>query len=139
MRRRRIARDDILQAVRRRWVFVILGPSLLLLVGSLVAVLLAPHPIPRAASPVQRLYLERCASCHGANGKGSWRATLFLIHPGDLTDPGQMGGLTDDFLLAVIKEGGAPVGKPGMPAYGFHLSDEQIRMLIQYLRGMARP
>lgn len=117
---------------------MILGPSVLLLVGSLGAVLFAPHPIPLSATPAQRLYLERCAHCHGADGKGSWRATLLLIHPGDLTDPGTIGGLSDDYLLALIKEGGAPVGKPGMPAYGFHLSDEQIRMLIAHLRSMAR-
>lgn len=123
--------------MKRRWLLVILGPSVALLLGSLGAVLFAPHPIPRAATPVQRLYLERCASCHGASGKGSWRATLFLINPGDFTDPKHLGALSDDYLLAVIKEGGAPVGKPGMPAYGFHLSDEQIRLLIGYLRGMA--
>ena len=90
--------------------------------------------MPKTATPAQQIYLTHCATCHGADGRGSWRATLFLIRPGDLTDPRRTAALTDDYLFGLVKHGGAPIGQPGMPAFGFHLTDEQIRALVAYLR-----
>ena len=86
----------------------------------------------------QRLYLSNCATCHGARGDGSWRATVFLMRPGDLTDPRTMDALSDEYLHTLIKNGGATLGKPGMPAFGFHLTDEQIGELIRHLRTLPR-
>jgi cytochrome c553 len=123
-------------AVRQRWLWIIVGPALFLLIGSAIALFLVPHPIPRTATPVQRAYLGLCAECHGANGQGSWRATFLGIHPGHLSDPQTLRGRSDDFLFNLIKHGGAPIGKPGMPAFGFHLSDEQIRELVRYVRAL---
>ena len=123
--------------MRSKWILLVAGPSLALLVGSFLAVLLLPHPVPRAATRAQRLYLSNCATCHGANGQGSWRATIFLMRPGNLADPRTLDPLSDEYLIALIKNGGAPLGKPGMPAFGFHLSDDAIRELIAYLRTMA--
>jgi mono/diheme cytochrome c family protein len=120
--------------VRVKWLLVILGPSLLMIAGSIVALLLLPHPVPKTATGAQRVYLTHCASCHGADGHGSWRATLFLLRPGNLADEAAVGALTDDYLFALIKHGGGSLGKPGMPAFGFHLSDEQIRALVSYVR-----
>jgi mono/diheme cytochrome c family protein len=124
--------------VKRRWLLIVFGPALVLLLGSAAALVALPHPIPKNATPVQRLYLSHCAECHGANGHGSWRATLFMIRPGDLTRPGRL-AKPDDYLVAVIEKGGAPFGKPGMPAFGFHLSDEQVRELIRYIRALPGP
>ena len=115
---------------------IVAGPTLFLLVGSALGLLFLPHPIPRTATPVQRLYLGRCAECHGANGHGSWRATLFLIRPGDLANPATLQGKSDQYVFDLVKHGGASIGKPGMPAFGFHLSDEQIRELVGYVRGL---
>lgn len=128
----------ILRPVRRAWLLVILGPSIALMAATFVAVLFLPHPIPKTATPAQRLYLANCASCHGANGRGSWRATLFLMRPGNLADPRTLAPLSDDYLLSLIKNGGAALGTPGMPAFGFHLSDGEIRQLIAYIRGLPR-
>jgi len=122
--------------VRQRWLLIILGPALVLLLGSVLTLLFVPHPIPKTATPVQRLYLGLCAECHGANGHGSWRATLFLIRPGDLADARTLAGKSDEYLLNLIRNGGATIGKPGMPAFGFHLSDEQIRELVRYVRAL---
>ena len=116
-----------------------MGPALLFLVGSAVALLALPHPIPKNATPVQRLYLSECAGCHGANGHGSWRATLVLIRPGSLADRRTLEGVSDAFIFDLIKHGGAPIGKPGMPAFGFHLTDEQIRGLVRYVRTLPGP
>jgi mono/diheme cytochrome c family protein len=86
---------------------------------------------------VQRTYLTRCAPCHGANGHGSWRATIFFIRPGDLTDRRAMAQLSDDYIFSLIKNGGAAIGKPGMPAFGYHLSDPEIRALVAYVRTLS--
>ena len=91
----------------------------------------------RNAAPSQRLYLTYCAECHGANGHGSWRAALFLLRPGDLADPNTLAPLSDDYLIDLVKHGGAPIGKPGMPAFGYHLSDEQIREVVAYVRTLS--
>lgn len=125
----------MLRPVRRRlWLLIILGPSAVFVIGSLIAMLVLPHPVPKNATPAQRLYLANCATCHGADGRGSWRAAVFLMRPGNLTDARTLSGLTDDYLLGLIKNGGATLGRPGMPAFGFHLSDADIRELIAYLR-----
>jgi len=118
---------------------IVAGPALFLLTGSVVALLVLPHPIPRTASPAQRLYLGHCAGCHGANGHGSWRATLVLIHPGDLGDRRTLEGRSDAYIFDLIKHGGAPIGRPGMPAFGFHLTDEQTRELVRYVRTLPGP
>jgi len=121
---------------RLRWLLVIVGPPLVLLIGSVLALLFLPHPIPKNATPAQRLYLRYCAECHGANGHGSWRATLFLLKPGDLADARTVDRLSDEYLFSLIKNGGATVGKPGMPAFGYHLSGEQIGEIVRYVRNL---
>jgi mono/diheme cytochrome c family protein len=108
-----------------------------LLAAGLAWVLDTPRPHP-GASRAERVFLGLCAECHGADGRGSWRATLFLIRPGDLTDPSQMRGDSDEFLASIIKNGGAPIGRPGMPAFGTALSDEEIRELVTYIRALVR-
>ena len=120
--------------MRQRWLLIILGPALVFLLGSVLALLFLPHPIPKTATRAQRLYLSHCAECHGANGHGSWRATIFLIRPGDLGDPRTLAGKSDEYLFDLIKNGGAAIGKPGMPSFGFHLTDEEIRELIRHVR-----
>ena len=129
----------MLRRVKAKWLLVILAPTLLLLAGSILAILFLPHPIPKTATAVQRLYLTRCATCHGANGRGSWRATIFLIQPGDLTDREAMSRLSDDYLFGIIKDGGATIGKPGMPAFGYHLTDPEIRALAAHARALSAP
>ncbi len=105
--------------------------------GGLAWLLDTPSPRP-GASRAERLWVALCAECHGADGRGSWRATLFLIHPGDLTDATATGRQTDQYLFDVVKEGGSPIGRPGMPAFGAALKDEDIRELVAYLRGLGR-
>ena len=113
----------------------------LILVASLAAILIAVFlhdaPPPPGAPAGQELYARFCASCHGPSGRGSWRAMLSLIRPGNLTDRSRMQGLTDQYLADLIKHGGAPIGKPGMPAFGFHLTDDEIRELAAYVRSLS--
>lgn len=86
------------------------------------------------------LYLVHCATCHGESGRGdSWRARLLFLRPGDLTDRERMSALPDQFLFDLIKQGGASFGKPGMPSFGYHLTDEEVRALVTYVRSLAAP
>jgi len=127
----------MLRRVRAKWLLVILTPTLLLLGGSVLALLFLPHPIPKKATPAQRAYLANCAPCHAANGRGSWRATIFLIRPGNLTDSKAIAALPDDYLFTLVKNGGATIGKPGMPAFGYHLTDDEIHALVAYVRTLS--
>lgn len=112
--------------------------AITLFAWGLARVLDTPKP-PPGAPRAQRLYYTLCAECHGTDGRGSWRAALFLIRPGDLSDATRLSQRSDTYLFDLIKHGGAPMGRPGMPAFGFHLSDADIEALVQYLRWLPRP
>ena len=107
-----------------------------LFTGGLAWLLDTPKP-PPGADRGERLYYAFCASCHGVDGRGSWRAALFLVRPGDLTDPNRITARADPYLFDIIKHGGSPIGRPGMPAFGSTLSDEDITLLVQYVRKRA--
>jgi mono/diheme cytochrome c family protein len=107
-----------------------------LFAGGLAWVLNDPRP-PAGAPRGERLYYTFCAGCHGVDGRGSWRAGLFLIRPGDLTKAADQ---PDQYLFDIIKHGGAPYGRPGMPAFGAQLSDADIQALVAYVKRLgARP
>jgi mono/diheme cytochrome c family protein len=108
-----------------------------ILTGGLAWLLDTPKP-PPGADRAQRLYYAFCERCHGVDGRGSWRAALFLVRPGDLTDP-RIATLSSEYLVDLIKNGGAPIGRPGMPAFGSTLSDEDIRLLVEYVRRLSQP
>ena len=105
--------------------------------GGLAWLLNDPRP-PTGASRGERLYYAYCIECHGRDGRGSWRAALFLLRPGNLADSTRMSSHTDCYLFDIIKHGGSPVGRPGMPAFGYHLSDDDIRALAAYIRTLAK-
>jgi mono/diheme cytochrome c family protein len=117
---------------------VVFGPALLMLIGSVLVMLLVLHPVPKTAAGGQRTYLTHCATCHGADGRGSWRATIFLMRPSDLSDPRLMDRVPDQYLFELIKNGGATIGKPGMPSFGYHLTDDEIRGVIGYVRTLSK-
>jgi len=105
--------------------------------GGLAWLLDTPRP-PSGATKGQRLYLGLCATCHGPDGRGSWRAALFLVRPGNLADAAAMDRRSDNYLFDLIKHGGAPIGRPGMPAFGSTISDDEIGEVVRYVRTLAR-
>jgi mono/diheme cytochrome c family protein len=66
------------------------------------------------------------------DGRGSWRAALFLLRPGDLAERSR--GESDRYLFDIIKQGGSPIGRPGMPAFGYQMTDADIEALVAYIR-----
>jgi mono/diheme cytochrome c family protein len=105
-----------------------------LFTGGLAWLLTDARP-PAGAPRDQRLYVTFCAECHGVDGRGSWRASLFLLRPGDLTDR-RVAAQSDRYLFDLIKHGGAPIGRQGMPALGAQLSDADIEALVAYVRSL---
>jgi len=41
--------------------------------------------------------------------------------------------------LLEATSGGATIGKPGMPAFGYHLTDPEIRALAAHVRALSAP
>ena len=102
-----------------------------------LAWLLNDPPPPAGAARGERLYYAYCVECHGRDGRASWRAALFLLRPGNLADRVRMSSHADPYLADIIKHGGSPLGRPGMPAFGYHLSDDDIQALVAYLRTLS--
>ena len=90
--------------MRAKWMLVVFGPALVMLVGSVLVMLFVPHPVPRTATGGQRLYLTYCATCHGVTGAGNGRvASRFVGVPSLLTDRAR--GYTDGYLYSIIRYG----------------------------------
>ncbi|MBI2152255.1 MAG: cytochrome c [Candidatus Rokubacteria bacterium] len=119
-----------------RWLLVPAAIGVILVNAAVFAAFWPPPAPPPNASRAQRAYFAYCARCHGVEGQGTWRVTLLLIRPGDLSDTRRMQGLSDQYLFDFIKNGGASFGKPGMPAFGFYLSDPEIQDLVRFLRAL---
>ena len=100
--------------------------------GGLAWLLTDPRP-PAGAPYGMRLYYRYCVECHGRDGRGSWRAALFLLRPGNLASP-RVAAEPDRYLFDIVKHGGAPIGRPGMPAFSVHLTDDDIAELLRYIR-----
>jgi mono/diheme cytochrome c family protein len=115
------------------------GAALVALTAGMVALVRAPlPPSPRGPEPGRRLFQTHCATCHGAAGRGdSWRARLLFLRPGNLADPA-IASLPDQYLAEMIRHGGSTFGKPGMPSFGFVLSEAEIEAVIQYVRSLPR-
>jgi mono/diheme cytochrome c family protein len=79
---------------------------------------------------VERAWKSKCASCHGADGKGQSEQgkKLGVL---DYTSPEWQKAHTDDAIRKGINE-----GVKGMEGYKDKLSPEQIDSLVQHVRGL---
>ena len=117
-------------------ILVVCIAALGLFTGGLAWLLNDPRP-PAGATRGERLYYAHCVECHGRDGRGSWRAALFLLRPGDLTAPGRLAEQSDRYLFDLIKNGGSSLGRPGMPSFGY-LSDDDIQAIVAYIRALPQ-
>jgi|SRR5580765_597128 len=81
-----------------------------------------------------KIYQERCALCHGPEGKGDGPAAAGLNpKPRNHTDGTYMKTRTDEQLLEVIRH-----GKGGMPAWGGILNETEIHAVLKHVRTLAK-
>ena len=94
------------------------------------------NPVPANDSSLaagQKVYLQRCAGCHGKTGKGDGPDAADLgIHPAKLFDAAVQ-EQTDGALFWKVT-----VGKKPMPSYRSRLSPADRWNAINYLRTLAR-
>lgn len=109
------------------------------------AVLLAIVPIAAAAQTdpqeAKRIFDQMCAGCHGFRGDGGeGHRGGFSPHVGTLAHKEYMDQLPDEYLIMIIKKGGAYMGKIAtMPAWEKRLSDDQIKSIVAYIRTFVQP
>jgi cytochrome c6 len=87
--------------------------------------------IPARSQDAASLYKTKCASCHGADGKGN-SALAKQLGVRDFASP-DVQNETDDQLAGIIAN-----GKNKMPAFGKSLKDPQIKDLVAYIRDLAK-
>ncbi len=96
------------------------------------------NPVPRSPesrSRGQKIYLDKCASCHGAKGDGHGEMAKVLDpHPSDFTDRHMMKEMTDGEIFWKITAGKGP-----MPSYQKELTDDERWDLVNYLRSLVKP
>jgi mono/diheme cytochrome c family protein len=91
------------------------------------------------------IFADRCAGCHGRNGTGGGvgiRLYAFVrgaSRPVDFTDARVMENWPQERIALVIREGGKAVGASTlMPAYGDHLSKDEISDLVVFISSLRR-
>lgn len=88
------------------------------------------------AQDAKQLYEKNCNSCHGPSGKGDGPASK-ILKPAPADFAVVFKGMADADIAKIIKEGGKAVGKsPTMPGYGSKLTDDQIKGIVEYAKGL---
>jgi cytochrome c6 len=103
----------------KRWMAALIVASLLML--SLGAM---------AADSGADLYKAKCQSCHGADGTPSAMAVKMGAKP--VKDPSVASKSEKEFIDATTN------GKGKMPAYKGKLTDDQIKAVAVYMKGLAK-
>ena len=106
----------------------------------------ASHPVKIAITDDARakagdIFSERCAACHGANGKGDGPAAANLKpRPIDFHSRNWQKSVTDDSITKAIVFGGRAVGKSGQMAPNPDLENEPaiVAALVEKIRGWGK-
>lgn len=91
--------------------------------------------------PVEALYRDRCAGCHGAAGRGDGSLSLTMqVKPRDFTDPAWQAAATDEKVRTAILKGGKAIGAselmPGSP--DLEKRPEVLDPLVKKVRAFRR-
>jgi mono/diheme cytochrome c family protein len=98
-----------------------------------LALVVAAGPSAAAAQGAASMYAQKCAECHGANGKGDGPAGQVMVPP-PAPFSTTLKGKSDRWIGSVITQGGPAVGlSPGMPPHP-NLSGSQVQDLTQYIK-----
>lgn len=90
----------------------------------------------------KEIFQAGCAGCHGPDGKGAPDTTVVFQKPETFPDFTDCAGTTPELDVdwkATIREGGKGRGFSRiMPSFKEALTDEQIDLVIKYLRGFCK-
>lgn len=110
---------------------------------TIAAALLALAPCTMAAGDPAKgreIFDIMCAGCHGTYGNGQeGTKSGFVPRVGTLANKEYMASVPDDYLVLIIKKGGAYMGKiAAMPAWEQKFSEEQIQDLVAHIRTFTK-
>jgi mono/diheme cytochrome c family protein len=94
-------------------------------------------PLSARAADAKTNWANNCAQCHGPDGKANTKMGKILSAK-DLTDPSVQASFTDAKAAEVIKNGVKQNGKTTMKAFAGKLSDDEIKALVAYVRGLKK-
>jgi mono/diheme cytochrome c family protein len=101
-----------------------------------ISILLAA-PLSGRAADAKTNWDNNCAQCHGKDGRADTKMGKTLSAK-DLTDPKVQAAFTDAKATQSIKEGVKQNGKTTMKAFGGKLTDDEIKALVTYVRGLKK-
>lgn len=87
---------------------------------------------PTGASTAEAIYVRRCASCHGKDGKAN-TVRGKLISTRNLTDPKWQAEVSDERIFNSITN-----GRGRMPGFGKRVSEADIDSLVSYVRHLKK-
>ncbi len=102
----------------------------LLVIG---AILLAASLCQGRAADAKELWDKDCAKCHGKDGKGETKMGQ-KVGVRDYTDPKVQASFTDEEATKAIKDGVKKEDKEKMKGFSDKLSDDEIKLLVKYIR-----
>lgn len=103
----------------------------LALLGPALALAVIPASSAFAQDKAADLYKSKCSVCHGADGKADTAAGK-KMGVKSFSDP-EVAGNSDQVWFEVTKK-----GKGKMPGYDGKLTDDQIKDLVKYMRGLSK-
>ena len=89
------------------------------------------------AADAKALWDANCTPCHGQNGAAD-TAMGKTLNAKDLTDPKVQAEFTDAKATQSIKEGVKKNGETKMTAFAGILTDDEIKALVAYVRGLKK-
>lgn len=104
---------------------------------ALVITLLLATSISLRAADAKANWDANCVQCHGKDGKADTKMGKTL-NAKDLTDPKVQAAFSDAKAAESIKNGVKENGKTTMKAFGDKLSDDDIKALVAYVRGLKK-
>jgi mono/diheme cytochrome c family protein len=100
-------------------------------VALLAALVLASTAMASDTELGKKVWAQKCAACHSADGKGN--ATMAEKLKAKIPGLGDAAGKSDAELLKLIADGKRP-----MPAFGKSLKPEELEAVLQHAKGLAK-
>jgi cytochrome c5 len=96
-------------------------------------------PSGGAEAKAKDIFAQRCTPCHGAEGRGDGAASASLDpRPRNFHDAEWQKSVADDYLIQIVKMGGAAVGKsPAMPGNPDLKDEAVLAALKDHIRSLG--